>query len=183
MATDKRVLSDTEVSKVQGALAVLLGIVGSAEFSTDEVEANRKALPSSLDNTDNVKAILGRTLAALETKLTEADRAVKVAFKSGVEAECEKARQAAIEGYRVIHALPASVKAMLGDKAKPPTAAKVLVSEIVKYAPDGMTWDNLHKLIVATNFKLTPGRKEDSQRSIYVPISEKTVTEALATEE
>lgn len=181
-----RTMTDTESAEVSSALAVLLSVLGSAEFSEEGT-----TLPSELAKLDSKaeEALLVRTLRCLQAKRTEGEREMLKTIHTGVSTACHTARVARIEAYREIAALSPTVKMLLGEKAAPPTGTSVAVSSVMSHFPAGTTAEQAVVLLHRCGFKLVQGAAKQSEKRINVNIgadalakylAEKQATEAAA---
>lgn len=183
MSTDNsnatRTLSDTEYSKVQGALNTLIGIIGAAEFTSEghKVEA---LPPFEKCGVSDYEAALVRTVFAIRAHRKAEERNVMIRAKEGVDGVMHTARLARIEAFREIAALSPMVKEMLGDKAKAPTSTSIPVSDVVSFFPEGMQESDIIKVLHTMNYKLTPGAKKDDIKRIMVHIGEDVVKAHLS---
>lgn len=178
--TSKRTLSDTEYTKVQGALQTLIGIVGAAEF-TQEGHAARVLPPFEKCNLEEYEVALVRTVLAIRAHRTAQERNVLIAAKSKIDAAMHVVRLARVEAYREIASLSPAVKALLGEeKCAAPTATSLPVSEVVGFFPEGTTQEQAIALLHKMNYKLVAGAKRDDVKKLVVHIGADFLTKQLA---
>ena len=179
MSTSKTVLTDSQLATIRTALASIIGIVGSADFTAEG--HTPVALPAAKDCTVKEEEIaLVRCVFALQAKEEESRRAVLISAKKGVDAKMHVVRLAAVEAYREIAALSPAVKLMLGDKAAPPASASLPVSEVIECFPEGTTEAQALALLHRMNYKLVAGAKRDNVKKLIVHIGADFLSKQLA---
>lgn len=173
-----RTMTNNELATVQGALAALFAIVGSADFSEEQ-----KALPVQAEwetmSPKVAEAVLVRVAAAYAAKQEEGTREIMIAVKKGVDAACHQARLATIEGFREIAKLSPATRAMLGSKGVCPESTTVALAEVSDLFPEGTTEETMVALLHRGGFKLAQGKSKEGKR-LFVQIGKDVAERMLA---
>jgi hypothetical protein len=144
--SDYPTLSDEAYSDLLGAMAIIAGIVGAAEFSTDPNPAGREARGEH-----DVIPLLTRCDAAYRVRRDHDRRAAMVGVKRTLDDSIARGRTARDEAHKVVDEMTPAQKMLFGDMLSERLAKYdvlyVKVADLLPSFPSGTTIEQAVKYL------------------------------------